>query len=149
MELRTSATWLIAAERPEHTGGSSSRRAPAVSRRICDLEDEISSAVYPDTGVVRPPLLGERFLVKARRAITNIEHAKADIGMAGRAAEAGTVRVGLVSSFAIGFLAELFRTYEAQHRGVRLSLVEGDPIDHVPVVPSASTRCRFFLREHR
>lgn len=136
MELRHLRYVLIAAE----TGSirAAARvlgvEQSAVSRRIRDLEDEIGAALFIRThcGVV-PTAAGERFLVKARCAITNIEHARADIGMAGRA-EAGTVRVGLVSSFAIGFLAELFRTYEAKHRGVRLSLVEGDPIDHAHAV---------------
>lgn len=106
----------------------------AVSRRIRDLEDEIGAALFirKHCGVV-PTFAGERFLHKARSAITNIEHATADVGMAGRA-EAGVVRIGLISSMATGFLAELFQSYEAERSGVHLAYVEGGPSDHVPAV---------------
>ena len=106
----------------------------AVSRRIRDLEDEIGAALFiRNHSGVAMTFAGEHFLRKARRAITDIEHATADVGMAGRA-EAGIVRIGLISSMTTGFLAELFQTYDAEQPGVRLFYVEGGTGDHVPAI---------------
>lgn len=106
----------------------------AVSRRIRDLEDEIGATLFirHHAGVC-PTYAGHQFVGRARKAINQLSHATRDVGLIGRA-EKGVVRLGIFSSLASGFLAELLQTYGAKHSGVRLEIVEGGPCDHVPAI---------------
>jgi DNA-binding transcriptional LysR family regulator len=106
----------------------------AVSRRIRDLEDEIGATLFVrhHAGVC-PTYAGHQFVGRARKAINQLSYAARDVGLIGRA-EKGVVRLGIFSSLASGFLAELLQTYGAKHSGVRLEIVEGGPSDHVPAI---------------
>jgi DNA-binding transcriptional LysR family regulator len=106
----------------------------AVSRRIRDLEDEIGATLFirHHAGVC-PTYAGHQFVGRARKAINQLSYATRDVGLIGRA-ETGVVRLGIFSSLASGFLAELLQTYSAKHSGVRLEIVEGGPCDHVPAI---------------
>ncbi|RVO59196.1 LysR family transcriptional regulator [Sinorhizobium meliloti] len=103
----------------------------AISRRIRDLEDEIGAALFiRHHGGVHLTHAGERFLVRARRALNQIGHAAIDAGSCGRG-EAGVVRIGIFSSLASGFLSDLLRTYVGANPGVRPDLIEGGPAGHI------------------
>ena len=103
----------------------------AISRRIRDLEDEIGAALFVRHHAgVRLTHAGERFLVRARRALSQIGHAAIDAGSCGRG-ESGSVRIGIFSSLASGFLSDLLRTYVGANPGVRPDLVEGGPAGHI------------------
>lgn len=106
-------------------------RESAVSRRIRDLEDEIGATLFirHHAGVC-PTYAGHQFVGRARKAINQLSYATRDVGLIGRA-EKGVVRLGIFSSLASGFLAELIQTYGAKHGGVRLEIVEGGPSDHM------------------
>jgi DNA-binding transcriptional LysR family regulator len=106
----------------------------AVSRRIRDLEDEIGATLFirHHAGVC-PTYAGHQFVGRARKAINQISYPARDVALIGRG-EAGAVRIGIFSSLASGFLAELIQTYGATHGGVRLEIVEGGPSDHVPAI---------------
>jgi DNA-binding transcriptional LysR family regulator len=109
-------------------------RESAISRRIRDLEDEIGAALFVRSHEgVTLTYAGRRFVSRARTALDQIDHAAKDVGAIGRA-EDGTVRIGIFSSMASGFLAELFGTYCALHAGVRLEFVDGAPLDHIAAV---------------
>ena len=109
-------------------------RESAISRRIRDLEDELGSALFiRHHGGVQLTYAGEQFVRRARQAIIQIDYAERDVAAIGRG-EKGVVRIGLFSSLASGFLAELFQTYDAEHAGVRLEFYEGGPADHLPAV---------------
>lgn len=111
----------------------------AISRRIRDLEDEIGAALFiRHHGGVELTFAGRIFLGRAQKAISHIGHAERDVGAAGRG-EQGIVRIGIFSSLASGFLAELFQAYDAGHVGVRLDFIEGGPSDHVPAAPRPLT----------
>lgn len=76
---------------------------------------------------------GQRFLVRARKAITQIGYAAMDVGSFGRG-EAGTVRIGIFSSLASGFLAGLLRAYAAANPTIRPDLIEGGPSGHIAAI---------------
>lgn len=105
-----------------------------MSRRIRDLEDEIGAALFNrhHSGVC-PTYAGLQFIIRARKAIDQITHATKDVAVIGKGEE-GVIRIGLFSSLASGFLAELVQAYESSHAGVRLEYFEGGPGDHVPAV---------------
>lgn len=108
----------------------------AVSRRIRDLEDEIGAALFiRHHGGVLLTGAGEHFLVRARKAVSQIQHAAADAATFGRG-EAGTVRIGILSSLASGFLADLLRSYVVANPKIRPDFVEGAPafVSHVGAV---------------
>ena len=65
--------------------------------------------------------------------MTQISYATADVGLIGRGEE-GTVRVGIFSSLASGFLAELLHVFCAKHSEVRTDIIEGAPSDHIAAV---------------
>lgn len=106
----------------------------AISRRIRDLEDEIGVALFiRHHGGVNLTHAGQRFLVRAREAIGQIGHAAIDAGSFGRG-EAGTVCIGIFSSLASGFLADLLHAYVAANPDVRPDLIEGAPSGHIAAV---------------
>lgn len=105
-----------------------------ISRRIRDLEDEIGVALFVrNHGGVRLTQAGQRFLVRARRALVQIGHATTDAATIGRG-EMGTVRIGIFSSLASGFLADLLRGFAAKNPTVRTELIEGAPSAHISAV---------------
>lgn len=109
-------------------------RESAVSRRIRDLEDEIGAALFMrHHGGVNLTYAGQRFVYRALRALNEIERAAADAGSFGRG-EIGTVRIGIFTSLASGFLSDLLRAYVSANPGVRPDLIEGGPAAHIAAV---------------
>ena len=106
----------------------------AISRRIRDLEDDIGAALFiRHSGGVIPTQAGKKFLRHARQALNEIAYAAADVGPIGRGDE-GLVRVGIFSSLASGFLAQMLRTYSDRYAGVHIDIIEGGPSDHIAAV---------------
>lgn len=136
IELRHLRYVVAAAER-----GSFRRAAKAlgvqesaISRRIRDLEDEIGAALFiRHHGGVHLTHAGQRFLVRARRALSQIGHAAVDAGSFGRG-ERGVVRIGIFSSLASGFLADLLRAYVTANPAIRPDLIEGGPNGHIAAI---------------
>jgi len=105
-----------------------------ISRRIRDLEDEAGAALfirYPH-GVLLTEA-GRNFVERARRVINELDLAMKEVRAAGRV-EMGLLRIGIFTSLASGFIAELLERYRAQHAGVRTKFVEGAPALHVAAV---------------
>ncbi|MFB8342782.1 LysR family transcriptional regulator [Brucella cytisi] len=106
----------------------------AISRRIRDLEDQAGAALF-----IRCPRgvslteAGKKFLTHARRGINEIDLALKEVDAAGRA-EKGVLRIGIFTSLASGFIAELLQRYREQNPGIRSTFVEGAPADHVVAV---------------
>lgn len=114
-------------------------RESAISRRICNLEDEIGAALFiRHRGGVELTYAGRLFLSRAQMAISHIDHAVRDVDAAGRG-EQDAVRIGIFSSLASGFLAELLQAYDAGRAGVRLDFIESGSSDHVPAAPRLLT----------
>lgn len=136
MELRHLRYVIAAAE------NGSFRRAAAVlgvqessvSRRIRDLEDEMGVALFNrSSSGVQLTQAGERFLVRARRAIGQLDHASADLATFGRR-ESGTVKIGILSSLASGFLCNLLRVYSKTNGNVHIDFMEGAASQHLAAV---------------
>lgn len=109
-------------------------RESAVSRRIRDLEDEIGSALFVrHRSGVRLTYAGEQFVSRIRQAIDQICIAKRDIRAIGRG-EIGVVRIGIFSSLASGFMADLVEAYREKHPAVRLDFIEDSPTAHISAV---------------
>jgi DNA-binding transcriptional LysR family regulator len=106
----------------------------AVSRRIRDLEDELGAALFiRHHGGVYLTHAGQQFLVHARRALNQVGRAAVDVGSCGRG-EAGTVRIGIFSSLASGFLSDLLHAYGRANPAVRPDVVEGGPAAHIAAI---------------
>lgn len=136
VELRNVRYVLEAAERGSFRAAARALgiEQSAVSRRIRDLEDELGVSLFiRDRSGVRLTNAGRRFASRARRAITHLKFATDDAGRCGRG-EIGLVRVGIFSSLAGGFLAELLRIFAERDPGVRIDIVEGSRANHISCI---------------
>jgi DNA-binding transcriptional LysR family regulator len=86
-----------------------------------------------DHSGVRLTQAGQRFLARARDALSQIGDARSDAASFGRG-ETGIVRIGIFSSMASGFLRELLRQFVERNPTVRPELVEGRHSEHVAAV---------------
>lgn len=106
----------------------------AISRRIRDLEDDIGASLFVrHHGGVFLTHAGQRFVTRARNALKQVGYATLDAASVGRG-EIGTVRVGIFSSLASGFLSELLHAYVRVNPAIRTELIEGAPSAHVAAI---------------
>lgn len=106
----------------------------AISRRVRDLEDQLGASLFNrHNGGVHLTFAGERFLGRARDIIRNVGNGVEDVASIGRS-EDGRVRIGIYSSIASGFLAELLRAYEDHDPNVDIEIIEGNPAEHVAAI---------------
>ncbi len=106
----------------------------SISRRIRDLEDQLGASLFQrHNGGVSLTLAGQHFLHRARKALQQIDDGARDVGAIGRV-ERGKVKVGVFSSFASGFLADLLRAYDRKHTKVRIDFVDGAPAEHIAAI---------------
>ncbi|WP_342771502.1 LysR family transcriptional regulator [Pelagibacterium sediminicola] len=136
IELRHLRNFVAAAEHGSFrkTGAALGRSQAAISRSIAHLEDQIGASLFQrHTWGVSLTYAGQRFLRRARLAIRTISEGADDVASVGRS-ENGLIRIGIYSSIASGFLAELLRAYGERHGGVRIELVDGNPAEHVAAI---------------
>lgn len=106
----------------------------SISRRIRDLEDRLgASLLQRHSGGIVLTLAGQRFLVRVRKGLQQIDAGIKDVAAIGRV-ENGCIRIGIFSSLASGFLHDLLAAYHQQHEDVRIELVDGNPSEHVAAV---------------
>lgn len=106
----------------------------AISRRIRDMEDRLGVSLFTrHSGGVDLTIAGQKFFNHARSALKQIDRAAKLAGSAGRG-ENGIIRVGIISSLASGFIADLLKTYESSNAGVRIEYVEGAPSEHIAAI---------------
>ena len=118
----------------------------AISRRIQDLEDELGASLFNrHSGGVILTNAGKKFVRHARQALSEVSHAAANVGPIGRGEE-GLVRVGIFSSLASGFLAQMLRAYSDRYAGVHIDIVEGGPSDHIAAVRMHKLDMAFVTR---
>ncbi|MEO9336723.1 LysR family transcriptional regulator [Mesorhizobium sp. SB112] len=103
----------------------------SVSRGIRDFEDRIGVGVF-DRGPfgVRLTNAGKAFLQQAMPAIQQINEAFELAGAAGRV-ETGTVRVGLITTLASGFLRQLVGRFKDAHPNVAIDFYDGGRPTHI------------------
>jgi DNA-binding transcriptional LysR family regulator len=120
----------------------------AISRRIRDLEDEIGAALFiRHTGGVTLTQAGEVFVRHARHALKQVKYAAVDVGAIGRG-ETGVVRIGIFSSLASGYLAQLLKAFTTSHSDVRIEIIEGAPCDHIAAVQQHQLDVAFVTGLH-
>lgn len=146
IEVRHLCYVIAAAQAGSFRGAASALdvEQSAISRRIRDLEDRLGVSLFVrrHSGVCLTNA-GQSFVGRARRALSHIRHAASDATSGGRG-EVGGVRVGIFTSLAGGFLADLLRTYSQRHSAVRLDLIEGAPAEHVSAVQRLQTDVAFL-----
>lgn len=136
IELRHLRYYLAAVEYGSFrkAGGALGINESAISRRIRDLEDQLGASLFQRyNGGVRLTLAGERFLVRARDALRDIEAGACDVAAIGRL-ESGRIRIGVAPGPASSFLMDLLRSYDRSHAGVRLEFMEGDAAEQVAAI---------------
>ncbi len=95
---------------------------PAVTRQIRTLEEELGVALFERTRQgMRPTEAGEVLVERARRALAELEHARAEIQPA-LGTVTGIVSVGLLESIADALAAPLAAALAHTHPGIELRL---------------------------
>ncbi|NDV89069.1 LysR family transcriptional regulator [Aurantimonas aggregata] len=136
MELRHLRYFLSAAEHGSFrkAAGAMGVEQSAISRRIRDLEDRLGASLFQRRNHgVSLTHAGERFLQPARRTLRQLGEGSRVVEAIGRG-ETGHLRIGIFSSLASGFLAELIRAFRESHRSVRIDFVDGDPENHLAAI---------------
>lgn len=107
---------------------------PTVSRALKQLEDHLGVSLFERTrSGVRLTPAGEQFLAEVSPALEQLESARRS-ARAARRAEAGLVRIGILTSLAGGFLRQLVQAYAEQHPRVKLDLRDGGRKEHLATV---------------
>ena len=132
-ELRHLRSFVAAAEQGSFRKAADRLQVQesAISRRIRDLEDQIGASLFiRHTGGVALTLAGQRFLTRARSALSQLDEGAREVGSIGRS-EVGHLSVGLFSSIASGFVSRLFAAYDDKYPNVEISLCEGSAMHHL------------------
>lgn len=94
----------------------------SVSRSIKRLEDKLGVSLFERSNSgVRLTNAGDRFLNEVRPALQKLDHAKRSAGLAGSAVM-GTVRVGILTTLAGGFLRSLLVKYMREYPKVEIDI---------------------------
>lgn len=136
LELRHLRYFVAAAEYGSFrkAGAALGLSQSAISRCIADLEDKIGASLFHrHAWGVSQTDAGQRFLQRARQALRAISEGAHDVASVGRSEE-GSIRIGIYSSIASGFLANLLGSYSRRHSKVRIEMVDGNPDEHVAAI---------------
>jgi DNA-binding transcriptional LysR family regulator len=105
-----------------------------VSRAVRDFEDRVGVGLFERGQFgVRLTDAGEQLLDGIIPALVQIEHAVQFAAAAGRV-ENGTVRIGIISTLAGGFLRKLVHSYEREHPGIKLAILDGGRREHLRAI---------------
>ncbi|MCO5089928.1 LysR family transcriptional regulator [Bosea sp. (in: a-proteobacteria)] len=136
IELRHLRYFIAAAEHGSFrkAGAAIGVQQSALSRRIRDLEYHLGATLFlRHSGGVSLTFAGQRFLRRARQVVRNVGDGMQDIASIGRS-EHGRVRIGIYSSIASGFLAELLHRYADRHPKVQIDLIDDNPGEHIAAI---------------
>ncbi|MBO9460719.1 LysR family transcriptional regulator [Labrenzia sp. R5_0] len=105
-----------------------------ISRAIRDLEDELGASLFHrHVGGVSLTVAGQRFLKRSRIIFRQLKDSVREICAIGRG-ETGRIRIGVLSSLASGFLADLLRAFSDEHTGIEFDFFDGDAVEHVAAI---------------
>jgi DNA-binding transcriptional LysR family regulator len=91
----------------------------------------LRDSLFPPRG--RNGFVGARAPQHVRLVLEHLDLALQSAGMFGRV-EKGSLKIGLFSSLASGFLPELLRCYSARHPEIDVSIVEGPPSENLALL---------------
>ncbi|MGQ3671998.1 LysR family transcriptional regulator [Xanthobacter sp. TB0136] len=119
-------------------------KVSSVSRRVRNFEDAIGISLFERTpSGVRLTDGGRRLLDDIVPVLQMAETILQRAGAAGRVEE-GTVRVGIITTLAGGFLRELISSYRQCYPGVALVILDGGRRDHLRAIRSRQLDVAFF-----
>ncbi len=117
----------------------------SVSTRIKQLEQDLGILLFERRHRgVRLTEAGQHFLEHVATGIEHLDHAVKTAGAIARG-EQGRLRIGLYSSIAAGFLAELLRQFRELHPAVDLQITEGRARDTIREVREARLDVAFVV----
>ena len=117
----------------------------SVSTRIKQLEQDLGTLLFERRHRgVRLTEAGQHFLEHVAIGIEHLDHAVRTAGTIARG-EQGRLRVGLYSSIAAGFLAELLSQFREQYPAVDLQITEGRARDTIREVREARLDVAFVV----
>jgi DNA-binding transcriptional LysR family regulator len=117
----------------------------SVSTRIKQLEHDLGVLLFERRHRgVRLTEAGRHFLEQVATGIEHLDHAVRTAGAVARG-EQGRLRVGLYSSIAAGFLAELLGQFRELHPAVDLQIAEGRARDTIREVREARLDVAFVI----
>ncbi|WP_202949899.1 LysR family transcriptional regulator [Reyranella massiliensis] len=149
IELRHIRYFVAAAEHGSFrkAGAAIGVHQSAFGRRIRDLEHHLGAALFHrHNGGVSLTFAGQRFLRRARKILRSIGDGMLDVAAIGRS-EHGHVRIGIYSSIASGFLAELLRRYVDQYPNIQIDLIDDNPAEHVSRIRQLRLEAAFVTGE--
>lgn len=137
-DIRPLTYVLVAAEQLSFSAAASAlnTRVSSVSRRVRELEDAMGVALFErNPAGVRLTNAGQRFIAEVVPALRMLQIAFDNAGAAGRA-EIGTLRIGIVTTLAGGFLRDVVTSFRDAHGGVRLEINDGGTRQHLHAIRS-------------
>jgi DNA-binding transcriptional LysR family regulator len=119
-------------------------KVSSVSRRVRDFEDAVGIAMFERTTAgVRLTDAGSRFLDDIIPVLQMAETVLQRAAAAGRVEE-GTVRVGIITTLAGGFLRELISSYRRCFPGVQIIILDGGRREHLRAIRVRQLDIAFF-----
>lgn len=137
-DIRPLTYVLAAAEQLSFSAAANAlnTRVSSVSRRVRELEDAMGVALFErNPAGVRLTDAGRRFIAEVVPALRMLQIAFENAGAAGRA-EIGTLRIGIVTTLAGGFLRDVVTSFRDAHGGVRLEIHDGGTRQHFHAIRS-------------
>lgn len=136
LELRHLRCFLAAVEHGSFRKAADAlgHEQSAISRHIRDLEDTLGASLFHrHSHGVKLTIAGSHYLRPVREALRKLNEGASTVGSIGRG-EMGEVRIGVVSSLASGFLANLIARYQSAHAEVRVIVEETDAASQIAAV---------------
>jgi DNA-binding transcriptional LysR family regulator len=145
-DMRALRYVLAAAEQTSFSGAACAlgMKVSSVSRRVRDFEDAVGIAMFERTTAgVRLTDAGSRFLDDIIPVLQMAETVLQRAAAAGRVEE-GTVRVGIITTLAGGFLRELISSYRRCFPGVQIIILDGGRREHLRAIRVRQLDIAFF-----
>jgi DNA-binding transcriptional LysR family regulator len=121
----------------------------SISKRVRSLENCLGVDLFDRHNAgVTVTNAGRHFFEHIRLALGNIDSAVTSASMAGRV-ERGSLKIGIFSSLASGFLPELIRAYSIRHPEIDVSIVEGAPSENLALMRAEQLDIAFVNGEPR
>lgn len=119
-------------------------RVSTISRSVRDFEDEIGVSLFERrTYGVRLTEAGNRLMREIVPALRMVEAAINHATAAGRAEE-GTIRIGIITTLAGGFLRELIAAFRQNFDGVSVEIRDGGRRDHLLAIHACDLDVAFL-----
>lgn len=145
-DMRALRYVLAAAEQMSFSGAASALgvKVSSISRHVRDFEDDLGISLFERTSAgVRLTDAGSRFLDDIVPVLQMAEVVRQRASAAGRVEE-GTVRIGIITTLAGGFLRDLIASYRRCFLGVQLIIQDGGRREHLRAIRARQLDVAFF-----